>query len=559
MKTKHFFLTMITTILIASGLMAQNIWVNEIHYDNTGTDENEFIEVVLENPGLYNLADFSIILYNGNNGGSYDTRTLDNFTMGSVSGNFTLYWFNYTANGGSIQNGAPDGMAIAYQNNLIPGQFLSYEGTFMAIDGPASGVTSTDIGVSESSSTPVGYSLQLSGSGTTYGNFIWQSEQPNTAGTLNINQTLGGGVLPEPSDYPAAFDAEAVMFSITVSWEDAAGTQPPQAYLVKGSESSTVSLPVDGVPEPDDLDFSDGSGAKNVSQGVQVYTFGNLKSNTTYYFWIFPYTNNGADINYKTDGTPPYAQATTANINVIIYKDFEDNTFDPWDTISLASDKGWSIAIYNNNRYAYINGYQATEPCNDWLISPSMNFDLYINEVLSFKTAMNYTGPPLEVKMSTDYVTGSDPSASTWTDIAATLSPGSWTWTPSGNIDVSGFSGNNVHLAFHYISDTDAAAWELDDILISGDSFVGIPQEHSSLTAFILNPNPAGDFVKVTLNNPGNKEIRILDLSGRTLFSQTTDKGTETIDLSGLTPGIYFVEVKEFRSSAVSTRKLIIR
>jgi hypothetical protein len=60
MKAKHLLLPVIIILLIASGLMAQNVWINEVHYDNTGTDADEFIEVVLENPGSYSLADFAI-------------------------------------------------------------------------------------------------------------------------------------------------------------------------------------------------------------------------------------------------------------------------------------------------------------------------------------------------------------------------------------------------------------------------------------------------------------------------------------------------------------------
>ncbi len=55
-------------------------------------------------------------------------------------------------------------MAIAYNDVLITGQFLSYGGTFTAVNGPANGVESTDIGVSETSS-PLGASLGLVGNG----------------------------------------------------------------------------------------------------------------------------------------------------------------------------------------------------------------------------------------------------------------------------------------------------------------------------------------------------------------------------------------------------------
>jgi PKD repeat protein len=338
---KILLLAIIPALLVASDTMAQNIWFNEIHYDNTGTDVNEFIEVVLENPGSYNLADFSVILYNGTGGASYDTRALNTFTAGSTIGNFTFYYFVYPVNG--IQNGSPDGMALIYLGTVVPGQFLSYEGTFIATNGPANGMLSTDIGVSETSSTPVGQSLQLGGSGSAYANFTWQSPSTATQGTLNNNQNLVTGPTPEPTDYPTNFSATAVVFTINLTWTDAAGNQPPDAYLVKASIANNIIPPVDGVPEPDDPDLTDGQGALNILQGVQACSFANLAPNSTYYFKIFPYTNSGTDINYKTDGTPPFAEATTECEPYPPLPDF-------WAS-ELVIDVGDSISFFDSSLY----------------------------------------------------------------------------------------------------------------------------------------------------------------------------------------------------------------
>ena len=167
---------------------APTAWINELHYDNAGTDVDEFVEVVLKNAGDYTLADFQVDLYNGYNGASYSTKTLDLYTLGNTTDGFTFYYFDYTSVG--IQNGAPDGLALSYQGTLISGQFLSYEGSFAATDGPANGVTSTDIGVSEPGS-PIGESLQLGGYGNLYSQFYWQSPLAETPGAINNNQTIG--------------------------------------------------------------------------------------------------------------------------------------------------------------------------------------------------------------------------------------------------------------------------------------------------------------------------------------------------------------------------------
>jgi hypothetical protein len=167
---------------------SQNAWINELHYDNAGTDAGEFIEVVIQNAGTYSLADFSVVLYNGSNGQSYDTKTLDLFATGVVSGSYSLYYYSYPANG--IQNGAPDGMALVYQGAVISGQWLSYEGTMTAAIGPASGMLSVDIGVIETGTEVIGNSLQLAGLGASYSDFLWQGPADDTPGQLNNNQTF---------------------------------------------------------------------------------------------------------------------------------------------------------------------------------------------------------------------------------------------------------------------------------------------------------------------------------------------------------------------------------
>ena len=147
--------TLLLIIFLFVGLVytqAQNIWLNEMHYDNVGTDAGEFLEIVLENAGTYSLSDFQVDLYNGNNGAVYDTKSLDQFTAGTVSGTFSFFYYVFPENG--IQNGAPDGLAISYQGTVVEGQFLSYEGTLTATDGPAIGMTSVDIGVMEAGVDP---------------------------------------------------------------------------------------------------------------------------------------------------------------------------------------------------------------------------------------------------------------------------------------------------------------------------------------------------------------------------------------------------------------------
>jgi len=217
-------------LFFAISTSAQNAWINEFHYDNASTDVGEFVEVVIEDAGTYTLSDFQIDLYNGNGGSSYNTKTLDAFTVGSTSGNFTFYTYTYPSNG--IQNGAPDGIALSYQEVLISGQFLSYEGTLTGSSGPASGILSVDIGVSETSGTPVGHSLQLAGAGTQYSDFSWQAPATETPGNLNNSQSFGGSVFPVAINaYTVSTTEIDVLYNLDITSVD------PSEYELTGSST----------------------------------------------------------------------------------------------------------------------------------------------------------------------------------------------------------------------------------------------------------------------------------------------------------------------------------
>ncbi|WP_100630098.1 DUF5689 domain-containing protein [Algoriphagus formosus] len=164
---------------------AQVVFINEIHYDNTGTDSGEAIEIA--GPAGTDLSGWSLVLYNGANGSVYSTNNLSGL-IPDLGGGYGVVSISYPVNG--IQNGAPDGIALVENGSVI--QFLSYEGTFTAIGGPADGMNSEDIGVSEGSSTPVGVSLQLTGNGKTYADFTWSPESAQSFGSFNSGQNFTG-------------------------------------------------------------------------------------------------------------------------------------------------------------------------------------------------------------------------------------------------------------------------------------------------------------------------------------------------------------------------------
>jgi predicted extracellular nuclease/endonuclease I len=160
-------------------------FINEIHYDNSGADSDEGVEIA----GLagIDLTGMSLVPYNGSNGTTYSVTALSG-VIPNQQGGFGTLWFAIS----NLQNGTPDGVALVAADGAVL-QFLSYEGAFAATNGPAIGLTSTDLGVAETGSTPVGQSMQLSGSGVQYSDFTWQAPATSTLGLVNNDQTLGAG------------------------------------------------------------------------------------------------------------------------------------------------------------------------------------------------------------------------------------------------------------------------------------------------------------------------------------------------------------------------------
>ncbi len=186
MKLKLLLIPFIVSCFLGTqNGIAQSVFINELHYDNAGTDVDEAIEIA--GAAGTDLTNWSIVLYNGSNGTVYNTISISG-VIADQQGGFGTIIQVLPANG--LQNGAPDGLALVDNNNTVV-QFLSYEGVITATDGPASGLSSTDIGVSESSSTQVGASLQLSGAGTVAADFVWEATATNTYGAVNTNQTFG--------------------------------------------------------------------------------------------------------------------------------------------------------------------------------------------------------------------------------------------------------------------------------------------------------------------------------------------------------------------------------
>jgi len=169
------------------------VYINEFHYSNANVDDGEFVEVA--GPAGTDLSDYTITLYNDSGGVVYKTIALSGTIDDEGSG---LGAVMELVSG--FQNGA-EGIALSKTGSTNI-QFLSYSGTLTAVGGAASGLLSVDIGVSESSATPIGYSLEYDETLTSWTVITDDTPDVFAQGTVlsnSKNRIEGFNLYPNPS------------------------------------------------------------------------------------------------------------------------------------------------------------------------------------------------------------------------------------------------------------------------------------------------------------------------------------------------------------------------
>lgn len=256
-----------------------DVFVNEFHYDNASTDVNEFVEIAV-GPGFSGaLSNISLVIYNGSNGQVLATHTLDSFVTGAVTPSGHRLFYKYIP---GLQNDT-EGFAVVSGESVS--QFISYEGSFTATNGPATGMASVNIGVSQSGSDAAGTAaLGLYGSGGVASDFTWKKfagiahspGQPNDAQlfTLPVLQSQGLAIDNvtavfltdcDQDGVPDETDADDDNDSQSDADEIAFGTNPRDA----GSRFTPVISRAAAPPHGLQLEFP---GASGVSYTVEVST-----------------------------------------------------------------------------------------------------------------------------------------------------------------------------------------------------------------------------------------------------------------------------------------------
>ncbi|OUR98242.1 hypothetical protein A9Q86_14405 [Flavobacteriales bacterium 33_180_T64] len=150
--------------------------------------------------------------------------------------------------------------------------------------------------------------------------------------------------------------------------------------------------------------------------------------------------------------------------------------YDSFELISISGpdELGWTAGAANVQGSGFDGGANALE---EWLVSPEIDLTGGSDLLFQITQEIDFLGDDtlIDILISTDYTTGGDVMAATWTAIAFDKTIyGSL--TTSEDFDFSAYDGETIHVGLKYSStDSDSPRWRVQDfavraIGVSGDT-----------------------------------------------------------------------------------------
>ena len=190
-----------------------------------------------------------------------------------------------------------------------------------------------------------------------------------------------------------------------------------------------------------------------------------LKGNLELYFGV-PGLKETSDYWYDGD-IPPPPEA--------IFEENFDSDLGDFTDYNIAGEQIWTHATFDGGT-AYVNGFSggSARENENWLISPMISLENHTGVFLKIREAINYITNYNDVKVliANDF-DGENPAESgTWVEFSGFNRPpgDSWTYIDSGEIDISQFDGDSIHIAFKYTSTTSgASAWQISKVALEAE------------------------------------------------------------------------------------------
>ena len=229
------------------------------------------------------------------------------------------------------------------------------------------------------------------------------------------------------------------------------------------SECIPIQLPAGDIRNG--LNLADNPG----NLGQEVLLYGTLEK----YFRVPGVKNvTYAEINGNGIGTDPGDTPTPPEPGTGIFSETFENGQGDFVIKDVSLPSGLTYVWTHVSNYkcmkanAYYNGAKAAE---SWLVSPYIDLTSVSSATLTFDHAANFASPQgyFFVMVSTDY-TG-DVTTARWTELDVNAWPdhnSNWAFV-TATLDLSGYVGQNVTIAFKYTSTDDhCGAWEVKNVVV---------------------------------------------------------------------------------------------
>ena len=539
---KNFYFLVVAIFMVTLSFGQTDVFINEIHYDNIGTASNEGVEIA--GPSGTDLNGWNIEFYNGNNSLVYATKSLSGI-IPNLENSRGAIWFLKSG----IQDG-PDGIALIDPlGNVI--QFLSYKGIITAADGTANGLTSTDIGVTEDNTVPLGHSLQLTGTGVYYNDFSWASAATSTQDSRNNNQTF--------SIAPAIISNNYLISDL--DYEVDSGPSTEGGFIVSGTNlTGNISITA-----PANFEISETSGGVFSSTITLIKGAGTSISPTTLYvrlksgLTIGSYNENvictSTDAVSKSNLLSGIVSPNAGSIIITeimpdpdAVDDAEGEYFEVYNTTASDIDMlGWVISEAGSDTHTIAssvivpaNGYAVFARDANILLNGGFTADYQFSgyELTNTSDEIILTSGVTEI----DRVEYNEATFPNLTGASMELSLGAYNYTDNN-------LGSNWGAATTVYGTGDLGTpGSINDFSLSVIK--------NQIENFAMYPNPVSNGLLYFYSSKNlNKQVIFYALTGQQVYSKKI-QNLEPLNISKLKKGIYFVRIEE--DGKIATRKLVV-
>lgn len=250
---------------------------------------------------------------------------------------------------------------------------------------------------------------------------------------------------------------------------------------------------------------------------------------------------------YQVSVTVTNANGTateTANVTVASYAvffDFEDaNAYNGWTTIDADGDgQNWTLGYLRGNGAGHngSNGmlasasYYNQRPLtpDNWIFTTAITVPNSGNPTLEWWEKgqdPNYAAEKYRVYVATE------PTINAATEVAGFTATGDW---KQRVVSLAAYKGQTVYIALRHYGVTDMFWLDIDDMGIAAEGQTAINDVNN--VSIALYPNPVTD--KLTVEVEGLREVNVIDLTGRTVATSTSN----VVDVTSLSAGSYIVRV----------------